>query len=134
MSFRDIITEVRLFMRYIKFKQEKELKNMTSININKEKFGQLIHKEKLVLVDFWAPWCGYCRRIGAVYEKISEEYSDILIAGKVNIDEEPQIAEAEKIEIIPTLVLYRDGKAIDSIVAPESKIMIENFINEALEK
>ena len=99
-----------------------------------EKFGQLIHKEKPVLVDFWAPWCGYCRRIGAAYEKISEEYSDILIAGKVNIDEEPQIAEAEKIEIIPTLVLYRDGKAIDSIVAPESKIMIENFINEALEK
>lgn len=107
---------------------------MTSININKEKFGQLMHKEKPVLVDFWAPWCGYCRRIGAAYEKISEEYSDILVAGKVNIDEEPQIAEAEKIEVIPTLVLYRNGKAIDSIVAPESKIMIENFINEALKK
>ena len=89
---------------------------MTSININKEKFGQLIHKEQTVWVDFWAPWCGYCRRIGAAYEKISEEYSDILIAGKVNIDEEPQIAEAEKIEIITTLVLYRDGKAIDSII------------------
>ena len=105
-----------------------------TVCVNKEKFGQLIHKEKPVLVDFWAPWCGYCRRIGAAYEKISEEYSDILVAGKVNIDEEPQIAEAEKIEVIPTLVLYRNGKAIDSIVAPESKIMIENFINEALEK
>ena len=55
------------------------------------------------------------------------------VAGKVNIDEGPQIAEAEKIEIIPTLVLYQDGKAIDSIVAPESRNNDRNFINEALE-
>ena len=102
------------------------------VNIDWENKKKLVEQGKIDCI--WAPWCGYCRRIGAAYEKISEEYSDILIAGKVNIDEEPQIAEAEKIEIIPTLVLYRDGKAIDSIVAPESKIMIENFINEALEK
>ena len=107
---------------------------MTSININKEKFGQLIHKEKPVWLISGHRGVVIAVELEQLMKKISEEYSDILVAGKVNIDEEPQIAEAEKIEVIPTLVLYRNGKAIDSIVAPESKIMIENFINEALEK
>ena len=69
---------------------------------------------------------GYCRRIGAAYEKISEEYSDILVAGKVNIDEEPQIAEAEKIEIIPTLVLYRDGKAIEDVYKRQMQMLLDD--------
>lgn len=54
--------------------------------------------------------------------------------GKVNIDEESQLAEAEKIEVIPTLVLYRGGKAVDSIVAPDSKAAIERFIQDAMER
>ena len=89
---------------------------------------------KPVLVDFWAPWCGYCRRIGPAYEKIAEEYGDDIVVAKVNIDEEPQLAEAEKIEVIPALVLYRNGQAVDSVVAPESKAMIDRFIQNALEK
>ena len=93
-----------------------------------------MHEEKPVLVDYWAPWCVYCRRIAPAYEKIAEEYGDQLVIGKVNIDEESQLAEAEKIEVIPTLVLYRGGKAVDSIVAPDSKAAIERFIQDAMEK
>lgn len=107
---------------------------MSAINMNKAQFEQSIHEEKPVLVDYWAPWCVYCRRIAPAYEKIAEEYGDQLVIGKVNIDEESQLAEAEKIEVIPTLVLYRGGKAVDSIVAPDSKAAIERFIQDAMEK
>lgn len=107
---------------------------MSAINMNKAQFDQFMHEEKPVLVDYWAPWCVYCRRIAPAYEKIAEEYGDQLVIGKVNIDEESQLAEAEKIEVIPTLVLYRVGKAVDSIVAPDSKAAIERFIQDAMER
>ena len=107
---------------------------MSTINMNKAQFEQFMHEEKPVLVDYWAPWCVYCRRITPAYEKIAEEYGDQLVIGKVNIDEESQLAEAEKIEVIPTLVLYRGGKAVDSIVAPDSKAAIERFIQDAMER
>ena len=107
---------------------------MSAINMNKAQFEQSMHEEKPVLVDYWAPWCVYCRRIAPAYEKIAEEHGDQLVIGKVNIDEESQLAEAEKIEVIPTLVLYRGGKAVDSIVAPDSKAAIERFIQDAMEK
>ncbi len=107
---------------------------MAAMNMNKEQFQSMMENGKVVLVDFWAPWCSYCRRIGPAYEKIAEQYSDAMVVAKVNIDEEPQLAEQEMIEVIPTLVLYRDGKAIGSIVAPESKAAIDGFIQETLEK
>lgn len=107
---------------------------MAAININKEQFQQLTQGDQPVLVDFWAPWCGYCRRIGPAVEKIAEEYGQKLVVAKVNIDEEAQLAQEQQIEVIPTLVLYRNGEAISSIVAPESKAMIDQFIRQALEQ
>lgn len=80
------------------------------------------------------PWCGYCRRIGPAYEKVAEEYGDRLEVVKINIDEEGQLAEDAQVEVIPTLILYRDGKALDSIVNPGSKAAIDQFIQAALSK
>ena len=105
---------------------------MAAIDIHKEQFQQMIQGDKPVLVDFWAPWCGYCRRIGPAYEKVAEESGDRLAVVKINIDEEGQLAEEAQVEVIPTLILYRDGKAVDSIVNPGSKAAIDQFIQAAL--
>jgi len=103
---------------------------MAAVNINNNQFLELLKGDKPLLVDFWAPWCSYCRRIAPAYEKIAEQYADSLVVAKVNIDEEPVLAEKEQIEVLPTLVMYKNGKAVSSIVAPDSKAMIDKFIKE----
>ena len=107
---------------------------MAAMNLNNKQFEELMKDDKPLLVDFWAPWCVYCRRIAPAYEKIAESWKDEVIVAKVNIDEEPQLAARERIEVIPTLVLYHKGEALGSIVAPQSKAMIDEFIRETLGK
>lgn len=107
---------------------------MAAVDLNKEQLQQMMNGDKPLLVDFWAPWCGYCRRIGPAYEKIAEEYGDQLVAAKVNIDQEAQLAEAEGVEVIPTLILYKNGKAAGTVVNPGSKAAIDQFLREALAK
>ena len=106
---------------------------MAAIDFNKELFDKYINDAgKPVLVDFWAPWCVYCRRIAPGLNILAEHYKDILVIGKINIDDEPELAVQEQIEVIPTLVIYQDGQALGSVVAPESKAQIEAFIKETL--
>ncbi len=74
----------------------------------------------------------YCRRIAPAYEKIAQQYEGKVTVAKVNIDDVPDVALREHIEVIPTLVLYKNGKALDFVVAPESKAKIEEFIDSSL--
>ena len=94
--------------------------------------NDVLHADKPVLVDFWAQWCPYCRRIAPSFDKVGEQYADTLIAGKINYDEEPQLIERFGIDTIPTLMLFKNGEVIGSIVAPGSKAAIEAFIQETL--
>ena len=105
---------------------------MAAMNINAKQYEELVLGDKPVLVDFWAPWCTYCRRINPALDKIADSREDVLVV-KVNIDEEPELARQERIEVIPTLVLYKEGFDLGSIVAPESKARIEAFLQEALQ-
>jgi len=80
--------------------------------------NDVLHADKPVLVDFWAQWCPYCRRIAPAFDKVGEQYADTLIAGKINYDEEPQLIERFGIDTIPTLLLFKNGEVLGSVVAP----------------
>lgn len=107
---------------------------MTVQNMNYQQYTQAVQGSKPVLVDFWAPWCGYCRRIGPALDKLAQQMGEEVTIAKVNIDDEPKLADQLGIDVIPTLILYRDGKALGSIVAPDSKATIEEFIRKNLEQ
>lgn len=106
---------------------------MAIINITKEIFEeQILKADQPVLVDFWAPWCTYCRRIAPAFDKIAKQQEDKLVFAKVNVDEAPEIAEKYGIDTIPTLLLFKNGEVEGTIVAPDSKAKIETFIQEYL--
>ncbi len=107
---------------------------MKVLDVNNSQFQAQMQQEKPVLVEFWAPWCGYCRRIGPAYDQVAQQYGQDVIVAKVNIDDEPALADREGIEVVPTLVLYEKGQAAGSVVAPDSKAAIDTFLQSHLTK
>ena len=102
------------------------------ITMNEKLYKEAMEGSKPVLIEYWAPWCVYCRRIAPAMKQLSERREDLLI-GQVNIDDHPELAKLEQIEVIPTLVLYEKGEALGSIVAPESSSRIEEFLADYLD-
>ncbi len=107
---------------------------MNAMNISQKQFREMMEQGQILLVDYWAPWCSYCKRIGPAYDWIAEAYKDQLAVVKINIDEEEDLAREEKIDVIPTLVIYRGGMALSSVVAPGSMAEIDAFIKRTLSK
>ena len=98
---------------------------MSVINIKKNNFqNEVLNSEMPVLLDFWAPWCGPCRMVGPIVDEIADERVDIKV-GKVNVDEQPELAAQFGIMSIPTLVVMKGGKVVNQMVGarPKSQIL-----------
>lgn len=94
-------------------------------------FNKVISENKLVLVDFYADWCGPCKMLAPIIHEIKEELSEIVYVIKVNVDEEEELANKFNIYSIPTLVLIKDGKELDRKIGYNTKQILVDWINKA---
>ncbi len=102
---------------------------MAEITLTKENFeSEVIKSDKPILVDFWATWCGPCRMLAPVLEEIASENEGKIKIGKVNVDDEPVLADLFKVNSIPLLVYFKDGKPVKSLIGYRPKADIEDLI------
>ncbi len=102
---------------------------MAVITITKDNFEQeVLHADRPVLIDFWASWCGPCRMVSPIVDEIAAETNDKKV-GKINVDEQPELASAFQVMSIPTLVVMKDGKIVKKSVGARPKAEILEMLN-----
>lgn len=102
-----------------------------AIELNDTNFEQEI-ASGVTLVDFWAPWCGPCRMMAPVIEKVAEEFEGRAKVAKINVDENPSTATRYRIQGIPTMLFFKDGKAVDMVVGFSQQKVISEKLNNLL--
>ncbi|MDI6641441.1 MAG: thioredoxin [Elusimicrobiota bacterium] len=106
---------------------------MSEVILTEGNFKQEVSKG-VVVVDFWAEWCGPCRIIAPVIEEISKEFASKIKVCKVNVDEAQKLASEYSVMAIPTLIIFKDGKVVDRLVGVQSKKTIVTKLNELLKE
>ena len=100
--------------------------------LTKTNFNETILANKVVLVDFWASWCGPCRMVSPVIDKIAEEYDGKIVVGKVNVDNDGALAAEYAVVSIPTVILFKDGKQVEKLVGAHSEDDYADMIDKVL--
>jgi thioredoxin 1 len=95
-------------------------------------FSSEISKYPVMVVDFWAAWCGPCRMVAPIIEQLAKEYSGRVAFGKLNVDENPLTSSEFQVESIPTLLIFRDGEPVDGIIGAAPKHQIESKLKAHL--
>ncbi len=93
--------------------------------------GEVLKSDKPTLVDFWAPWCGPCQMMGPIIEELAKEMGDKAKIGKLNVDENPQIAQNFSVMSIPTIMIFKGGKMVKQLVGVQSKEALKEELGKA---
>jgi len=108
--------------------QKKDEMPSKPIKATDENFDEIISKYDAVVVDFWAPWCGPCRLIAPVIEKLAKEMKGKVVFAKLNVDENPKMAMRYRVMSIPTLILFKEGKMADRLVGALPEDMLRDWV------
>ena len=103
------------------------------VHVTDSNFNDVTAKHSLVLIDFWASWCGPCRALAPTIEELAKEYAGKVFIGKLNVDENPETAECFQVFSIPTTLIFKDGKEAERIVGCVQKKLIEAALSKHME-
>ncbi|HEY5539768.1 MAG TPA: thioredoxin [Thermoplasmata archaeon] len=121
------LAELEVHARDVKLRE-----NAAPVHLTDASFGVNVSKPGVLIVDFWAAWCGPCLRIAPVIEQLARDYAGRIRVGKLNVDENPRTAAQFGVQSIPTLLIFRDGELVDGVIGAVPRQEIERALHRWL--